>query len=41
MYNELFEQTKKSARFYSNANVGVGIHSMRAVCTRDIIKTQF
>ena len=39
MYNELFEQTKKSARFYSNANVGLGIHSMRAVCTRDIIKT--
>lgn len=37
-YMKLYEASVKSAELYQKANVGVGIHSMRAVSTEDIIQ---
>ncbi len=38
-YLSLYDSSSKSCKLYSNANVGLGIHSMRGVKTQDIIKT--
>ncbi len=38
-YGALFEATREACKNYEHANVGVGIHSLRAVNTEDIMRT--
>ena len=38
-YFKLWEASKKACSYYENASMGIGIHSIRAVETADILKT--
>ncbi|MBG16135.1 MAG: formimidoylglutamate deiminase [Crocinitomicaceae bacterium] len=37
-YIKLYNSSKESTGFYSDSTVGIGIHSMRGVCSNDIIR---
>lgn len=37
-YLTLYEKSREACTHYNGANIGVGVHSLRAVCAEDIIK---